>query len=103
MKVLSALMVHGMAHHSNIAGKKSEFGFQTIISKHMTARFEIIVCHKVEYTFGKIVWLKGQYQGLAERNGIATSFSYTRQIEKYSVEVRSLSIYDELTGVASNG
>ena len=53
-----------------------------------------IACHKVEYASGKIVWLKGQYQGFAERNGIAVPFSYDRQIEKASVEVRSLSVYD---------
>jgi hypothetical protein len=29
-----------------------------------------IACQKVEYTSGKIVWFKGQYQGLAERNGM---------------------------------
>ncbi len=30
-----------------------------------------IVCHKVQYVSGRIVWLKGQYQGIAEKNGIA--------------------------------
>lgn len=62
-----------------------------------------IAYHNVEYTSGRIVWLKGQYQGLAERNGIATPFSYARQIEERSVEIRPLSIYDQVTGVASNG
>ncbi|MBP1762943.1 MAG: hypothetical protein H6Q65_1 [Firmicutes bacterium] len=58
-----------------------------------------IAHHKVEYTSGKIVWLPGQYEGLAERNGIATPFSYARQVEPSSVEVRPLSIYDQMTGV----
>jgi len=58
-----------------------------------------IAHHKVEYASGKMVWLPGQYEGLAERNGIATPFSYARQVELSSVEVRPLSIYDEMTGV----
>jgi transposase len=62
-----------------------------------------IANHKVEYTSGRIVWLKGQYQGLAERNGIAMPFSYARQIEASSVHIRPLSIYDQVAGVVSNG
>lgn len=62
----------------------------------------MIAHHKVEYTSGRIVWLKGQYQGLAEKNGIAVPFSYARKTEA-SVEIRSLSIYDEIAGVVSNG
>lgn len=61
----------------------------------------MIVHHKVEHTSGRIVWLKGQYQGLAEKNGIAVPFSYARKMEA-SVEIRSLSIYDEIAGVVSN-
>ncbi len=60
-----------------------------------------IVNQKIEYTSGRIVWLKGQYQGLAERNGIAVPFSYARKMDT-TVEIRPLSIYDRLTGV-SNG
>ena len=58
-----------------------------------------IVQHKVEYASGRIVWLKGQYEGLAERNGIAAPFSYARKIDGASVEVRPLSIYDQIAGV----
>lgn len=58
-----------------------------------------IAHHKVEYASGKMVWLPGQYEGLAERNGIAAPFSYARQVELSSVEVRPLSIYDQMTGV----
>ena len=58
-----------------------------------------IVQHKIEYSSGKIVWLKGQYEGLAERNGIASPFSYARQSEITSVEVRPLSLYDKMAGV----
>jgi transposase len=62
-----------------------------------------ITCLPIEHTSGKIVWLKGQYHGLAERNGIAVPFSFAQKTNKDSVEVRSLSIYDVLTGVASHG
>ncbi len=58
-----------------------------------------IVQHRIEYTSGRIVWLKGQYEGLAERNGIAASFSYAHKIENLSVETRSLSLYDQIAGV----
>jgi transposase len=62
-----------------------------------------ITCLPIEHTSGKIVWLKGQYHGLAERNGIAGPFSYAQKTGKNDVEVRSLSLYDALTGVATNG
>ncbi|SCM82418.1 Integrase catalytic region [uncultured Sporomusa sp.] len=55
--------------------------------------------HKVVYTSGRIVWLKGQYEGLAERNGIASPLSYARQTDKPSVEIRPLSLYDKVAGV----
>jgi hypothetical protein len=62
-----------------------------------------IACHKAEYTSGKIKWLPGQYQGLAERNGFAVPFPYAKQTPDNSVEVRDLSVYDEIAGVASHG
>ena len=62
-----------------------------------------IACHKAEYTSGRITWLPGQYQGLAERNGIAVPFPYAKQTPDNSVEVRDLSVYDEIAGVASHG
>lgn len=58
-----------------------------------------IAHHKVVFTSGRIVWLKGQYEGLAERNGIASPFSYAKQTDKPSVEIRPLSIYDKIAGV----
>ena len=58
-----------------------------------------IAQHKVVHTSGRIVWLKGQYEGLAERNGIASPFSYARQIDTLTVEVRPLAIYDKIAGV----
>lgn len=61
----------------------------------------MVARHKVEHTSGRIVWLKGQYKGLAEKNGIAIPFAYAKKTE-VSVEVRSLSIYDEIAGVVSN-
>lgn len=58
-----------------------------------------IAHHKVVYTSGRIVWLKGQYEGLAERNGIASPSSYAKQTDKPSVEIRPLSVYDKIAGV----
>lgn len=72
-----------------------------IVSNH----FEVydgevrIACHKVEHTSGRLVWLKGQYEGLAERNGMAAPFSYAKQVDTASVEIRPLSIYDKIAGV----
>lgn len=63
-----------------------------------------IASHKVEYTSGRIVWLKGQYQGLAEKCGIAGSLPFARKQGTETVEIRPLSIYDALAGVVlSNG
>jgi transposase len=62
-----------------------------------------IARHKVEYASGRIVWLKGQYQGLAERSGIAVPLPFARKKEAEEVEIRSLSVYDALAGVVSNG
>lgn len=62
-----------------------------------------IAAHKVEYASGRIVWLKGQYQGLAEHDGLPMAAPFARQSNNVSVEIRSLDIYDQVTGVASNG
>ena len=62
-----------------------------------------IASHEIQHASGRIVWLKGQYQGLAERDGIAVPFTYARQVEQASVEVRPLSVYDRLAGVKTNG
>ncbi len=64
---------------------------------------EVRIAHfKAEHSSGKIVFLKGQYTGLVEKHGIAVPLSYALQ-EKVSVEVRPLSDYDKLTGVAAHG
>jgi len=62
-----------------------------------------IAHHKVEHASGKIVWLKGQYQGLAEKGGIAVPLSFARKKEAEAVEIRPLSVYDVLAGVIYNG
>ena len=62
----------------------------------------LLASHEAKYTGGRIVWLAGQYSGLAEKNGIATPNSIAHLTET-SVEVRSLSTYDRLLEVASNG
>jgi aspartate-semialdehyde dehydrogenase len=61
-----------------------------------------IARHKVEYASGKIVWLKGQYQGLAEKGGIALPLPFARKERTEAVEIRPLSVYDALAGVISN-
>jgi len=62
-----------------------------------------IACHKMEHVSSRIVWAKGQYQGLAERGGIAVPLPFARKKEAETVEIRSLSVYDMLAGVISNG
>lgn len=61
-----------------------------------------IARHKVEYASGRIVWLKGQYQGLVERSGIAMPLPFARKKEVAEVKIRSLSVYDALARVVSN-
>jgi len=51
---------------------------------------------------GKILYLQGQYSGLAERKGIAAPFAYALRRD-YTVEIRELSIYDQLLEGVSNG
>lgn len=62
-----------------------------------------IIREKIEYASGKIVWLKGQYQGLAEKGGVALPLPYAFKTETVSVEIRPLSVYDEMMGVAVSG
>ena len=57
---------------------------------------------QTEHSRGRIVWLPGQYTGLSERNGIAAPPSQAHR-DDAGVEVRRLSVYDELIEVASNG
>ena len=58
--------------------------------------------HEAKYSGGRIVWLTGQYAGLAERKGVAMPLPCAHLMDT-SVEVRNLSVYDELLEVASNG
>lgn len=62
----------------------------------------LLARHKAQYRSGNVVFLQGQYSGLAERNGIATPFPCARQ-QDGTVEVRELSVYDRLLGGASHG
>lgn len=58
--------------------------------------------HEAEHGSTNVVWLKGQYKGLAERNGIAASYPAAHLCEP-RVEERDLSFYDQLLGGAANG
>jgi len=62
----------------------------------------LLVKHKAQYRSGNIIYLQGQYEGLSERKGIATSYPCAQQ-RSNSVEVRELSIYDQLLGGVSHG
>ena len=62
----------------------------------------ILSC-KIEYTSGRIVFMKGQYRGLAEKDGMAFPLPHAIQAENMLVETRSLHFYDEMMGVATHG
>jgi transposase len=62
-----------------------------------------LLCRKIEYTSGKIIFLKGQYQGLAEKEGVAFPMPYGILSNQLVVEKRSLDFYDEVMGVRANG
>lgn len=62
----------------------------------------LLAKHPAQYHSGKIVWLPGQYTGLAEHKGIAAPCPAAQQREA-RVEIRPLSFYDRLVGGASHG
>ena len=62
----------------------------------------LLAKHKAQYRSGNVIYLSGQYEGLAERNGIATPRSCAIR-HNSTVEVRELSVYDELLGGVSHG
>jgi len=62
----------------------------------------LLAKHKAQYRSGNIIYLQGQYEGLSERKGIATPFPCAQQ-RNNTVEVRELSVYDQLLGGVSHG
>lgn len=62
----------------------------------------LLAKHKAQYRSGNIIYLQGQYEGLSERKGIATPFPCAQQ-RSNTVEVRELSVYDQLLGGVSHG
>lgn len=62
----------------------------------------LLAQHQLQYHTGKIVWLPGQYKGLAEHKGIAAPYPAAHQ-QDIRVEVRSLNFYDSLLGGAAHG
>ena len=54
--------------------------------------------HVAVYQSGKISWLPGQYQGLAQNHGLPITPSFGKQIPK-EVDIRPLYVYDQLMGV----
>lgn len=61
---------------------------------------QLIAKHDLEPKSGRIIFLEGQYRGLAEKNGL--TFLPSAKLTQDSVEKRPLSIYDNLLEV-SNG
>jgi transposase len=62
----------------------------------------LLAKHKAQYRSGNVVFLRGQYSGLAERNGVPVPFPCAKK-QDGAVEVRELSVYDQLLGGASCG
>ena len=62
----------------------------------------LIARHEAKCSNGRIVWLAGQYSGLSEKGGMPLQRPIARQTSP-QVAVRSLSEYDLLFEVASNG
>ena len=62
----------------------------------------LLAKHKAQYRSGNVVFLRGQYSGLAERNGIPVPFPCAKK-QGGAVEVRELSVYDQLLGGVSHG
>lgn len=60
----------------------------------------LIASHDIEPHSGRILFLDGQYRGLAEKNGL--TFFTGAHMHTETVEIRPLSIYEELLEV-SNG
>ena len=61
----------------------------------------LLAKHKAQYRFGNVVFLQGQYRGLAERNGVPVPFLCTSKKDG-AVEVRELSVYEQLLGGSSH-
>jgi hypothetical protein len=62
----------------------------------------LLAKHKAQYRSGNVVFLQGQYSGLAERNGVPVPFPCASKQDS-TVGVRELSVYDQLLGGASHG
>lgn len=62
----------------------------------------LLAKHKAQYRPGNVIFLQGQYSGLAERNGVPVSLPCASK-QNGTVEVRELSVYDRLLGGASHG
>ena len=64
---------------------------------------EVLVAKQAaQYASGRILWLPGQYKGLAERSGIAAPYPVARE-QNIQVETRDLDFYDRLLGGVSHG
>jgi len=89
------------ACRGNIAGRKCASACAPVIWKS-TMAMVLLAKHKAQYRSGNVVFLRGQYSGLTERNGIPVPFPCANKKDG-TVEVRELSVYDQLLGGASCG
>jgi transposase len=62
----------------------------------------LLAKHKAQYHSGNVVFLRGQYSGLAEKSGIPVLLPCARK-QHGAVEIRPLSVYDQLLGGVSHG
>lgn len=62
----------------------------------------LLTKHPAQYRSGNVVFLPGQYSGLAEKGGVPIPPTYALQ-QQNSVEIRELSLYDQLLGGVSHG
>lgn len=62
----------------------------------------LLAKHEARHSGARILWLKGQYQGLSEHHGVPGPYPAAQMIAP-KVEHRDLRFYDCLLGGASNG
>lgn len=83
-----------------------EYSGRQLTVRAMSGKIEIfnginrVAVHEIEPQSGSVIFLEGQYRGLAEKKGIV--FPAAAHLVEDPVEIRSLSFYDKLLEV-SNG
>lgn len=94
-------MVFVKACHGNTAATKSKSACAPD-SLEIYFGEVLLTKHPAQYRSGNVVFLPGQYSGLAEKGGVPIPPTYALQ-QQNSVEIRELSLYDQLLGGVSHG